>query len=75
MRLADKSGQDVEKLSNKIARMAPRISGTGSAPINMFSLVATAFIDCKFLAFQIKSELLHDLVEIYPNALSADEII
>ena len=51
------------------------ISRTISAPIDISTLVDTAFIDCEVLAFHLKTAGLHDLVDIKPKALSADEII
>ena len=55
--------------------MARRISVTGSATIYLSTLVATAFMDCKVLAFQMKATGLYDLVESNPKALSTYEII
>ena len=55
--------------------MACRISGTGSAPIELSTLVATEFIDFKSLDFHLKATGLHDLVDINLKALSADGII
>ena len=55
MRLMDKPGKDVETFSNKMAEMACQISGTGSARIDLSTLVATALIDCTVLAFLMKA--------------------
>ena len=55
--------------------MARRIIGTVSAPINLSTLVATAFIYYKELYFRPKDTGLNDLVEIKPKALFADNII
>ena len=55
--------------------MAYHISGTGSAPIDMSTLIATDFIGCKILDFHLKATCLHDLVGSNPKALSIYEII
>ena len=55
--------------------MPCRINGRGSAPIDLYTLVATAFIDSKVLAFHHKYTFLHDMVDSNPKALSAYEII
>ena len=55
--------------------MDHQISGTGSAPNFLSTLVATSFIDCEFLVFELKATFLHDLVDRNPKALYADEII
>ena len=55
--------------------MAHWISGTGSAPIELSTLVTTAFIDYNVLAFQMNATGLQDLVDINIKSLSADEII
>ena len=55
--------------------MSRRISGTGSTPINLSTLVATAFIYCKVLAFQMKATWLDDLVDSNPKALYVDDTI
>ena len=75
MRLTDEPGQDVETFGNKIAEMARQISGTGYAPIELYTLFATAFIDCEVLAFHMKSTGLHNLSNRKPKSLSVDDII
>ena len=71
----DKPGHDVEKFGSKMAKMSCRISGTVSAHINLYTLVFTAFIDCKVLTFQLKDIGLHELVDSNPKVMSADDII
>ena len=71
----DEPGQDVEHFGNNMVEMACWISGTGSTPIDLSTLDANAFIDCKVLAFQTKATGLHDLVDSNAKALSVDEII
>ena len=75
MRLTEKPEQDIETFGNKLAKMACRISGTGSSPIDLSTLFATAFIYFNILLFQMKTSGLHDLVEINPKALSVDLIV
>ena len=75
MRITDEPIQDVKKFGNKVAKTACQISGTSSAPIDLYTLVSTAFIDCEVLAFYMKATGLHDLVYSNHNALYADEII
>ena len=58
-----------------MAKMSRRISGTGSAPIEISTLVSTAFIDCEVLAFHIKNTWLYYLVGSNPKSLSTYEII
>ena len=55
--------------------MARRISGTGSTPINISYLVATAFFNLDVLDFQLKATGLHDPVRSNPKALYAVDII
>ena len=58
-----------------MVEISRRISGTGYAPIDLSTLVATAFIDCELISFQMKTTCLNDLVDSNPKALSVDEII
>ena len=58
-----------------MAEMACRISSIVSATIDLSTLVATAFIDCEVLSFQMKDTVLDDLFDINTKALSAYEII
>ena len=55
-----------------MAEMARWIIRTGSAHIELSALIATAFIYCEVLAFQLKTTGLHDLVYSNPKVLSAD---
>ena len=55
--------------------MACCISGIGSATINLFTLLATTFIYCKVLVFQMKDPGLHDLVYNNLKDLSEYEIV
>ena len=55
--------------------MARRISGTGSTPINISSLVATDFFNLDLLASQMQATGLHELVRSNNKALSAVDII
>ena len=71
----DESGQDIENFGNKMAEMDHHITRTGSAPIDLSTLVATDFIYCKVPAFQMNATGLHNLVDRNPKALSSDEII
>ena len=54
--------------------MARQIIITGSAPIRLSTLVATSFMDCQVLSFQLKDTELHYLFIINPKALSENEI-
>ena len=58
-----------------MSEMACRISRTRSAPTDLYTLVATAFIYCEVLDFQPKAKGLHGLVIRNPKALYADDII
>ena len=75
MWLMEKIRQDIENFGNNMAQMAHWISETGSAPIDFFTLVTTAFIYCKVLNFQLKATDLNDRVYSNPNKMSVDEII
>ena len=55
--------------------MARQISGTGSATIDLSTLVYNDFIYCEVLDFHIKATVLHDLVNLNHKTLSADDII
>ena len=55
-----------------MVKMDHQISGTGSAPIDIFTLVATEFINWEVLQFHLKATFLHDLVDSNPKALSED---
>ena len=71
----DEPRQDVETFGKKMSKMDRRISGKGYNTIDLSTLVSIYFIDYDVLAFQLKSACLHDMVDINPKALSADEII
>ena len=75
MRLTEGPRQYIETFVSKIAEMSHWISGTGSAPIYLSTLVATAFIDCEVLDFQMKATGLHDMVDSNLKALSIYDII
>ena len=75
MRLMDEPRQDVKLFGNKMDEMDRRICGTGYTPIDLYTLVATDFIDCKVLAFQQKATQLHNLVESNHKTLHVDKII
>ena len=49
--------------------MSRRISGTGSATIDLYTLVATAFIDCEVVTFQLKATDLNYLVGSNPKSV------
>ena len=55
--------------------MACRISGTGSAPIDISTFFATNFIKFEVLDFHLKASGLHDLADSNPEALYADDTI
>ena len=55
--------------------MDRHISGTGSAPIDLPTLIATDFIYYEVLAFQMKDTVLHDLDDSNPKFLYADDTI
>ena len=74
MSLSDEPRQDVETFGGNMVEMARQISIIGSAPLVLSILVATDFIDCKVLDFQMKYTVLHNLVYINPKSLSAYEI-
>ena len=71
----DKPGQEVKNFGKNMAEMACPISGTGSDPIDISTLVVTSFINCEVLAFQVKDTGLYDFVYSKPKALSIDNII
>ena len=75
MSLREEPGQDVKNFGNKMAKMSRRISGTWSATIYLYTLVATDFIGCEVLAFQMKATRLHDLFNSNLKSVSADDII
>ena len=75
MRLTDKPEQDVVNAGNKMDKMDRQISGTGSAPTDLSTLVTPAFIYCEVLEFYLKDTGLHDLIASNPNPQSADKII
>ena len=75
MRLTDETGQDDENFVNKMDEMARRISGTESAPIDLYTLVSTAFINWEVLDFHLKDTGLHGMVDSNPKSLFANEII
>ena len=58
-----------------MAEMARWTSGAGSAPIDLSTLVATTFVDCEVLVFQLKDTGFHYLVNSNSKSLSVDEII
>ena len=58
-----------------MAKISCRISVTGSAHIDLSTLVIAAFIECEILAFHLKDKLLHDMFNSNYKALSEDEII
>ena len=45
IRLTDDTGKDIENFGKNMAKMDRQISGTGSALIDISTLVATAFIN------------------------------
>ena len=75
MKLTDEPVQEAENFGNTMAEMARRISGIGCAPIDLYKLVDTDFIDCKVLALQLKYAFPHDLFDSNFKALSIDDII
>ena len=75
MKLTDEPVQEAENFGNTMAEMARRISGIGCAPIDLYKLVDTDFIDCKVLALQLKTTGLHELVDSNPKAISEYKII
>ena len=58
-----------------MAKMARRISRIESAPIDLYTLVSTAFINWEVLDFHLKDTGLHGLVDSNPKYLFANEII
>ena len=58
-----------------MTKMACGTSITGYDPIDLYTLAATAFIQCEVLSFYMKTKGLHNLVYSKPKALSTDEII
>ena len=51
------------------------ICRTISTPIDLYTLVATAFIECKVLAFQQKATYLYGLFDRKTKTLHVDKII
>ena len=51
----DEPRQEVESFGNMMAKMPLCIIGSVSATIDLSTLVATAFIYCKVLVFQMKA--------------------
>ena len=75
MRLTEETGQYIENFGNKMAKMARHISGTGFAPIDLSTVVVTAFIDYEVLSFHLKDTGLNELVESNSKDLYTDDII
>ena len=65
----------MKPLATRWQKYPSQISGTVYDPIDLSTLVATVFIDCKVLDFQMKAKVFHDLVGINPKYMSIDEII
>ena len=68
MKLKDEPGQDVENFGNKRSKMANQISRTGYSTIDIYELVATAFVNWEALEFQLKDKCLHDLIDSNPKS-------
>ena len=58
-----------------MTEMSRRIIGTGTALIDLSTMVTTVFINCEVMDFQQNAKGLQDLVESNPKALSSDNII
>ena len=74
MRNTYEPGQDIKNFSKNLAKMDCRIFVTGSSPIDISTLVATALDNCGVISFNIKDAGLKDLVNSNPKALSVDYI-
>ena len=70
----DELRQDVETFGRNMAEMVYQFRVTGYAPIDLSTLVANEFINCKVLAFQLKATGLHDIFVRNPKSLSAKNI-
>jgi hypothetical protein len=55
--------------------MTRRISGSGLAPTDLTSIVASCFLDCDVLIFKLKASALFDLVDDNANAMPWEEIV
>jgi hypothetical protein len=75
MSLIKEPGQDVETFGSKIVEMARRITGSGSAPSDLTSIVAGCFVECDVLAFKLKALQFADLVDTDPKQMSWEEIV
>lgn len=72
LHLLNEPGQNVEVFGSKVIELARRIEGSGGAPKDLTSIVATCFTDCDVLAFQLKALAFSDLVDT--NATAQTEI-
>jgi hypothetical protein len=76
MSLIKEPGQEVEVFGSKIVEMVVhRITGSGSAPSVLTSIVAECFVECDVLAFKLKALSFHDIVDDDPKKMPWDEII
>jgi hypothetical protein len=66
--------QDVEAFGFKIVEMARRITGSGSAPSDLTSIVAGGFVEYDVLAFKLKALSFFDIVDDDPKQISWEEI-
>jgi hypothetical protein len=75
MSLIKEPGQNVETFGTKIIEMTRRITGSGSSPVDLTSIVASTFLECDVLSFKIKALSIHDLVDEKPTAMEWEEIV
>jgi hypothetical protein len=75
MNLIKEPGQNVETFGTKVTEMTRRITGSGSSPLDLTSIVASTFLECDVLAFKMKALSIHDLVDNNPTAMGWEEIV
>jgi hypothetical protein len=75
MHLLQEPGQDVEIFGSRVIEMTRRIQGSGLAPTDLTSIVASCFIDCDVLAFKLKALSFFDLVDDDATAMTWEDIV
>ena len=73
--LAKEPGQDVQTFCAKIKDISCRIEGSGQAPVDLGSLVASRFLECDALPFKLKAIEFHDALDLDPNSHAIDAIL
>jgi hypothetical protein len=68
-------GQNAELLSDDITTLCRKISGAGSAPPDLAVLVATCYIDCDVMNFQMSANKIEDAVVDSTSAMTWQSIV